>query len=539
MANDVPSSAHVEDPGAGMRRAVYAILIAVGVGMMVGRILAVDSVDMYSLERYRRSQIEPELKRLEADLRKRGRSDPEIAAELKRVGTAREAQARLSRPFLSGNDRSRWITLRALVETEMRVEGAPYAIDKVIQQQGWDTIDMVKHDRRYVYPAEPLPDRKPGDRIKDWDGQQEGGHVYSSKPPLYPTVLAGIYWVIHKATGETLGTQPYFIGRLMLVIVHVLPMIVYFVLLARLIDRFGQSDWARVFGMSVAVFGTMLTTFAVVLNNHLPAAVCTAIALYASVRIWFDGERRLRYFAAAGLFAAMMVVNELPSLALAAPLGLVMLWKAPRATLLGFAPAVALVMAGFFGTNWIAHRSVLPPYTQRTAADGIYNYTYIREGRVLETYWNNPAAIDRGEENWGRYATHMLVGHHGVFSLTPVWLMTVAGLGIWLVRGDRPRRELAAMIAAVSLVCIAFYLFQPLVNRNYGGMTAGLRWLFWFAPLWVVGLLPAADWMVQRRWLRGVALAALAVSALSVSYPTWNPWTHPWLLNFMHYWGWL
>ena len=46
--------------------------------------------------------------------------------------------------------------------------------------------------------------------------------------------------------------------------------------------------------MAAAVFGTFLTTFAVVLNNHLPAAVSAPWS--RSTRrcaIWFDGERRL------------------------------------------------------------------------------------------------------------------------------------------------------------------------------------------------------------------------------------------------------
>ena len=52
-------------------------------------------------------------------------------------------------------------------------------------------------------------------------------------------------------------------------------------------------------------------------------------------------------------------------------------------------------------------------------------------------------------------------------------------------------------------------------------------------------MLPAADLMARRRWTRGVALAMLLVSVLSVSYPTWNPWTPPWLMDSMQSLGWL
>ncbi len=461
-----------------VRRGIYGILIAAAVGVMIGRIFAVDSIDARALEKSR--------------------------------------QIRLSRPFLSANDRSRWCTLRALVEEDMRVPGSPYAIDRVVQEPLWDTIDMVKHD----------------------------GHLYSSKPPLFPTLLAAPYWVIHRVTGATLGTHPYEIGRALLLLFNVLPVAVYLWLLARLGERFARHEWSRLFVLCAAAFGTFLTTFAVVVNNHLPAAVSVMIALYAAVRIWFDGERRLRYFAMAGLFGAFAVADELPALAFLAPLGLALLWKAPRQTLAAFAPAVLVIAAGFFGTNWIAHQSLRPPYAHRSAtdpSDNWYQYGYERNGRQLRSYWEDPKGIDRGEPSRAVYAMHALVGHHGIFSLTPVWCLTLVGLGAWLLeRGNPACRELALFIAAVSLVCLAFYLgVVGQRDRNYGGMTCGLRWMFWLIPMWLVAMLPAADLAAKRRWSRGLALVLLALSALSASYPTWNPWTQPWLYNFMQHLGWL
>ena len=106
----------------------------------------------------------------------------------------------------------------------------------------------------------------------------------------------------------------------------------------------------------------------------------------------------------------------------------------------------------------------------------------------------------------------------------------------------RRRRELrwaAGAVVAISAACVAFYLYAGRrSNRNYGGMTSGLRWMFWLAPLWLLAMLPAADCLASRRWTRGLALVLLAFSVLSVSYPTWNPWTHPWLMVFSQYMGW-
>ena len=504
-----------DDPQACLRETVYWLLIVLSVGVMLGRILAVDSVDHLALEKYRQSQIPDQLAERRQELEKRGLTPNQVDKELARIEASLWQNARLRRPFLSANDRSRWGTLRALVEPEMRVPGAPYAIDKVIQQRGWDTIDMVKHD----------------------------GHVYSSKPPLLPTLMAAEYWLIYRVTGATLGSHPYAVGRFMLITINVIPLAITFVLLARLVERFGTTDWSRVFAMSAAAFGTFLTTFAVVVNNHLPAAVCMAVILYVAVRIWFDGQQQGRYFVIAGLAGAFLVANELPALSMFAALSLVLLWRFPKQTLLYYTPAALVVVAGFFGTNWIAHQSLRPPYMHRSEtspADNWYDYEYERNGRVYQSYWRSPVGIDRGEPSAAVYALHALVGHHGIFSLTPIWILTAVGLGLWLWKpADRRQRELALLIAAISLVCLVFYLVRPQNDRNYGGMTSGLRWMFWFTPMWLVAMLPTLDVMAQRRWLRGLALGMLAVSVLSASYPIWNPWTHPWLLDFFYSLGWV
>ncbi len=52
-------------------------------------------------------------------------------------------------------------------------------------------------------------------------------------------------------------------------------------------------------------------------------------------------------------------------------------------------------------------------------------------------------------------------------------------------------------------------------------------------------MLPAADAMGARTWTRAVAIGLLVVSVISVAYPLWNPWTHPWLWDYCNYMGWL
>ena len=104
-----------------------------------------------------------------------------------------------SPPLGSANDRSRWCTVWSLVER------GTYQIDEIRKVPGWDTIDLVKHE----------------------------GHFYSTKPPLFTTLLAGLYWGIHWATGLNLLNDTATVARIMLLLVNILPFLFLVLLLAR------------------------------------------------------------------------------------------------------------------------------------------------------------------------------------------------------------------------------------------------------------------------------------------------------------------
>lgn len=498
------------DPTRRLRLGVYALLVALSAGDMAGRLLAVNAVNRQELETSRVSQ---RLAAAEKEFRAEGVSEDLLQAKLAAAKQLIEREERRQRPFLSGNDRSRWLAIRALAES------GSFEIDAFMDANVWNTIDMVKHRGR--------------------DGEM---HLYSSKPPLLIVLLAGEYWAINKATGWTLADNPYEVGRLMLFTVQVLPTILMLAIIASLAERFGRTDWGRIFVVAAAAFGTMLTPFAVVLNNHTIAAVSAAVAIYAFVRIWFDDSRQWRWYALAGLAGAFTAANELPALAFFALLTAAVLWKNWRLAAVGFAPLALLVLAASFGTNYWAHDSWRPPYAHRSATDpedNWYHYSYELGGKERKSYWLDPQGIDKGEPSKLDYALHCFVGHHGIFSLTPVWLLSAWGAWLWLRGGTTGERQLAAGIALLTVTVLTFYIgLRPQIDRNYGGMTSGLRWIFWLAPLWLVVMLPAADRMAQCRRRMSVALLLLVFSVLSASYPTWNPWIQPWIYNWMQSCGW-
>ena len=445
------------------------------------------------------------------------------ATLLARIARVDSPDPKSQTPFLSANDRSRWATIRALGDD------GTYVIDHIIFDQkgnrvrGWHTIDLVRH-------------RGP-------DGKE---HYYSSKPTLLTTLLAGEYWLIKQITGATLADQPGYVSRLMLVLTNAVPLAAALVLLAGLIDRYGTTDWGRIFAVAAACFGTFVTTFSVTLNNHTIAAISLVVAIAVALPIFTNDCRAWWRFAVAGLSFAFLAANELPALSLLVFAGLALAWKSPPRTLLAFVPAVLAIAAAALITNYLAHGDWRTPYAHRSPGDNWYDYP--------GSYWlkDNVRGIDRGEPSPLIYAFNCLLGHHGLFSLTPIWLLSAAGCFMWLTRhNDSPARPLSPspslstsrLLAATTLlttaVILTFYLTRPQLDRNYGGGTCCLRWLLWLTPLWLLTLLPAADWLSKTRLGRALAITLLALSVFSATYPSDNPWSHPWIFNYWQSMGWI
>jgi hypothetical protein len=248
-----------------------------------------------------------------------------------------------------------------------------------------------------------------------------------------------------------------------------------------------------------------------------------------------SGKARWGWFALAGLAAGFAATNELPALSLTACLGLVLLLRSPARTLLAYAPAAALPLAALLATNYLELGRLQPAYGE--FGGPWYQY----EG----SHWAiAPDQIRRGidwawqHESHAAYVFHLVFGHHGIFSLTPIFLLTLPGLILGWVRKRREDtdlpRSIYAVTAAVSLCVIGFYLFVvDYRTHNYGGWTTGPRWLMWLTPLWLLTMVPTVDWLARSRAGRVVALLFLALSVLAMSYPAWNPWRHPYIYRWL------
>ena len=394
-----------------------------------------------------------------------------------------------------------------------------------LKEHGWATIDRVMDPKTLEF--------------------------HSSKPPLLSTLLAGVYWIILNVFGWDLTRNPTTVVRAMLLLVNALPFAGYLWLLAQLAERWCKTDWGKLYVVAAGAFATTVSPFLITLQNHTFGTFAVMLAWWSVLCVWDQVGRRAtpgwQHFVSAGFFASFAAANEMPALSFVATSFVLLCWWCPLRTLFLFIPAALVPAAAFFGTNYADTGQLRPMQSEFRSA--WYRY----EGSV----WNPPpdgykkTGIDwaKDQESRGEYALHVLVGHHGLFSLTPIWLFALASMigGCWRFR-DQWRQALFRDTAdfpwfvqplglALSVVVIGFYIMND-DSRNYGGFANGLRWLMWLTPIWLTCLMPIADRLAGSSWGRWLGGIFLAVSVFSMSYQLWNPWRQPWIFDLMIELGW-
>jgi hypothetical protein len=351
--------------------------------------------------------------------------------------------------------------------------------------------------------------------VRTIDKYNVGGHYISSKPPTLPTLGAGVYWVYQRLTGKTIArhegdvvrTVSFFTGGLC----HIL-FLIYFYRLCRLLFR---RRLAVMTAMAGACFAYLGVGYATHINNHSTAAALAVTGLYYAVRIRQNSDVRPWHWPLAGFALGALPAIDLPGLAITGALALYLLSYDWKKTLLWFCPALLPGLVAHLALTYQISGSLKPFYFNSELK------TY------SQFYFRKPSGIDALREPKLTYAFHTLLGHHGLFSMTPLYVFGAYEL----IRSIKARRLLGESLVTLGAV-LAFLLFFILRTRNYGGWCVGMRW---FVPIMPLLLLYFGLWVDRVRMSRplwAAVLVAFGVSCFNVQdalsspfqYSVWHNW---------------
>jgi hypothetical protein len=340
------------------------------------------------------------------------------------------------------------------------------------------------------------------------DKVQINGRMYSSKPPLLPTIVAGVYAVYRTLTGDEIGRRGGYatwVSKLFTMFVWYVLLLVYFVKTVQLLV---QRPGSQLLVVAAMCFGYLGAGYATTLNNHTPAALVGLMAFYHALRARRQ-PHAARHWIAAGLAAGAIPAFDLPFGALTAGLFVYLFFADRRRALRLFVPAMLPTLALHLGLSWAISGSIVPVYMRAE----VYQYP--------GSYWATPHGVFALKQPKWLYGFHLLLGHHGFFTMTPLLILAVWGLVLRMRTREEGRAE-ALVVGAVGVLLLAFYVFR---TSNYGGRCLGARWLVPYTPLLLVFLGVWLDRLRRYSLEIGVLLAVLfLVSQFNAMEALQSPW---------------
>lgn len=341
-----------------------------------------------------------------------------------------------------------------------------------------------------------------------------GGHVYSTKPPLMPLVMAGEYWLLHTALGWKLEPQAaakpiiQFMTFTLGIVPHFLTLIFFLGILGFFITDVKQQT-LPLFSLA---FATQLPGFATTLNNHTTGVFLLVATLYFALGIVL-GKRKpsALNFALFGIFGGLTFAIDLPMTIFVAVAGLYLFYFFPKQAIGIALPVMLLPLALHFGIMLYVTGSPLPIQMRESL--------YLYEG----SYWRIPGGMDALNEPKGIYLFHATFGRYGLFLLFPILLTGVWGLLHAILKKETTQRGYIIVAGMLTGIVFSYYI---LTTNNYGGAAYGFRWFIGLMP--VLLLMAAPVWRMSCGKFHTLVLVLLLIVSM---YSAFDCYQEPWGAN--------
>lgn len=334
------------------------------------------------------------------------------------------------------------------------------------------------------------------------NGVMRGGRMVSSKPPIMPLAMTGIYAVAHAIAGWELTSDADVDALLALMTVLLISgsYVLSLVLFYRSLNLLDVPDAPKLFLLTALAFGTQLAGYSITINNHVPAAAALTASLYFALGLLTAKHTPAAWrFAAFGFAGALVPTLDMPEGVYVAAAGCALFVRFPKQTALWCVAGAVAPLAVHFVCTWYATGSLLPVQMRPVA--------YLYEA----AYWRHPLGIDALSEPKLTYLFNTTFGRCGVFMLFPVLLLGPLGALAALASNDAFLKRAAVAGLACFLVLVAYYVKS---TNNYGGESYGFRWYIASMPVLLLMAAPLAS-RINRPWKWALVTAMLVVSCYS------------------------
>ncbi|HOH42101.1 MAG TPA: hypothetical protein PLZ53_03225 [Candidatus Hydrogenedentes bacterium] len=341
--------------------------------------------------------------------------------------------------------------------------------------------------------------------------QRHDGHYLSSKPPVLPLLMAGEYGALHRLFGWELTNtdQLRHVLRIMIFTLMKLPHIIGVLCFALLLRLFLPNRFHVAFLILALGLASPLTGFACQLNNHTPAAAGVMVCLYLGIGLYTARLLPTAWrFLLFGFACAFVFVMDMPVTIFPAVLGLLLLQRFPKQSVLWAGAGALPLLLLHFALMVVITGNPLPVQTQTSM------YTF------RNSYWRNPIGVDGLNEFWFVYLFHMTFGRFGVFLLFPITLLAFPGV---YKKIREPQNLLSLPYFALLTAFLVLSVYYVLFTNNYGGAAYGFRWYNGAIPVLLLLSLPAVSGV--RNWKCAFLLVPLFVVS---AYSAWECFQAPW-----------
>lgn len=283
-------------------------------------------------------------------------------------------------------------------------------------------IAIVEHGTYYI-DGVYLADRT-------MDKVRVGARDLSTKPPVLSTLGAALYAVLHHGFGLSFRRNEGVVVRVLVALLCTVPLLVLLLMLHGLLRREGLDPGVSLGATALLGLGTLAFPFGTILVNHLPSTAALFGAFVCARELRAGRRTGWRWAFAAGLLGCLAVTFELTAVFGAVAVTLYLFSDGRRWSLAGaFVAGLALPASLHLWITWRTTSHVLPVQLRPE----LWSFA--------GSYWNHPRSWDALREPKWRYGLQCFFGGRGLFTLTPVLLVSLVGMWRGLRRGDLHRRR--------------------------------------------------------------------------------------------------